>query len=152
MQVQFVNPFLSSLMNVLSTMADIQTKPGRPQLKHDCKSRGEVTGMIAMQGQQATGSLSISFEQSAIFYIAKKMLKEDFNTMNCVIADLVGEITNMVSGGAKRVLGDSGYAFDMTQPSVIVGEEHTINHSTHGHNIMVSFKTPEGNLYVEMCF
>ena len=32
MNVEFINPFLSSLMNVLSTIAQTQLKPGKPMM------------------------------------------------------------------------------------------------------------------------
>ena len=35
MNVEFINPFLASLMNVLSTMAQTQLKPGKPRIKTD---------------------------------------------------------------------------------------------------------------------
>ena len=37
MNVEFINPFLSSLINVLSTMAQTQLKPGKPRIKTEKK-------------------------------------------------------------------------------------------------------------------
>ena len=59
MNVEFINPFLSSLINVLSTMAQTQLKPGKPRIKTDEKACGDVSGLIGMVGPQTRGSFSI---------------------------------------------------------------------------------------------
>ncbi|MGL5539303.1 MAG: chemotaxis protein CheX, partial [Aeromonas veronii] len=40
MKADFVNPFLLSLLNVLSTMAQLELKPGKPKRKMDELARG----------------------------------------------------------------------------------------------------------------
>ena len=43
MRAEFVNPFLLSLMNVMSTMAQLELKPGAPRKKSDDVARGDVS-------------------------------------------------------------------------------------------------------------
>ena len=66
MNVEFVNPFLISTMNVLKTMANTEAKPGKPFLKSEKVAKGDVTGIVGMSGAQARGSLAISFPEPAI--------------------------------------------------------------------------------------
>ena len=152
MNAEIINPFLEATMNVLTTMAQIQAKPGRPYLKEDSQARGDVTGMIGLAGDQARGSLAITFTKAAILKIASNMFGEEITQMDPSIADVVGEITNMVSGGAKSKLSEKGYKFAMAIPSTIVGENHYITHNTKGPIIVVPFDTDAGNFYIEVCF
>ena len=62
MRAEFVNPFLLSLMNVMSTMAQLELKPGAPRKKSDDVARGDVSGLIGMVGPQTKGSFSITFD------------------------------------------------------------------------------------------
>ena len=64
MRVEFVNPFLVALIDVMTTMAKVEAKPSKPRLKQGSIARGEVTGFIAMKGEHASGSLAISFEKN----------------------------------------------------------------------------------------
>ena len=64
MNVEFINPFLSSLVNVLSTMANTTIVPGQPRIKKDEVARGDVSGLIGMVSPQTKGSFSITFEES----------------------------------------------------------------------------------------
>lgn len=104
MKADFVNPFLLSLLNVLSTMAQLELKPGKPKRKMDELARGDVSGLIGMVGPQTRGSLSISFEKGLALEIMRRMLGEAPATINEEVTDMVGEITNMVTGDRKSVV------------------------------------------------
>ncbi|MCL1142319.1 chemotaxis protein CheX [Shewanella gaetbuli] len=152
MNVEFINPFLISLINVISTMASMELKPGKPQLKSHEIAKGDVSGLIGMVGPKTKGSLSITFEEPLILEIMHKMLGEKPNFINEEITDLVGEITNMVTGGAKNLLGDKGYEFNMATPVVVTGKNHTISHKAEGKKIMMPFSHQYGSAYIEICF
>lgn len=152
MNVEFINPFLVSLINVVSTMATMDLKPGKPQLKNHDLAKGDVSGLIGMVGPKTRGSLSITFEESLILEIMDKMLGEKHNSINEDVTDLVGEITNMVTGGAKNLLSEKGYDFDMATPAVVSGKNHTISHKSKGKKILMPFTHECGNAYIEICF
>ena len=152
MQVEFINPFLESIVNVLETMANVKATPGKPQRKEEDTAQGDVTGVIGMASEQAKGSLAITFSSAAIFDIARRMLGEEVTEINNTVTDLVGEITNMVTGGAKRGLAEQGYDFDMAIPAVIAGKNHRISHKSNGMKIIIPFSIIAGKFYVEVCF
>ncbi|GGA80985.1 chemotaxis protein CheX [Neiella sp. HB171785] len=152
MNAEFVNPFLTSLQNVLGTMANMQLTPGKPGLKRDEVARGDVSGLIGMIGPQTKGSFSISFEQELAFEIMQRMLGERPTSVNEEVTDMVGEITNMVTGGAKNLLGDKGYEFDMATPAVVSGPAHTITHKAKGPKLILPFTSDAGKAYIEICF
>lgn len=152
MNVEFVNPFLTSLVNVLSTMANLELTPGKPKVKKDEVARGDVSGLIGMVGPQTKGSFSITFEEGLALEIMSRMLGERPSSVNEEVTDMVGEITNMVTGGAKRILGEKGYDFDMATPMVVSGANHTISHKADGPKIIMPFESPFGAASIEICF
>ncbi|GHA93312.1 chemotaxis protein CheX [Shewanella indica] len=152
MNVTFINPFLQSLLNVVSTMANMQLTPGKPRLKTDNLAKGDVSGLIGMVGPQTKGSLSITFEQELILEIMQNMLGENPGNINEEVTDLVGEITNMVTSGAKNLLSDKGYEFEMATPVVVSGIGHKISHQAQGKKIIMPFVAPKGSAYIEICF
>ena len=152
MKAEFINPFLDSIVNVLETMANVKVTAGKPQRKMEDIAAGDVTGLIGMASHEVKGSLAITFTSEAIFDIAKRMLGEDVREINSTVTDLVGEITNMVTGGAKRILAEIGYDFDMAIPAVVAGKNHHISHKSSGPKIMIPFSILAGKFYVEICF
>ena len=152
MRAEFVNPFLMSLINVMNTMAQLELKPGAPRKKSDELARGDVSGLIGLVGPQTRGSFSISFEKSLALEVMRRMLGEAPTSINEEVTDMVGEITNMVTGGAKRMLAEKGYDFDMATPVVVSGPSHTISHKTDSTKLLMPFESEYGRATIEICF
>ena len=150
--VDFINPFLESLLNVLSTMAQTEATHSKPSIKTSSIAKGDVTGIIGLVGNKVIGSLSITFTEAAILDITNKMLGESITKIDETVTDLVGEVTNMVTGGAKRLLADMGHDFDMATPTVIAGANHEIHHQCQGRIIQIPFKSKNGAFFVEISF
>lgn len=55
MKVEFISPFLESIINVLATMAKTEAKPDKPFLKSEKSAKGDVTGIIGLTGEKARG-------------------------------------------------------------------------------------------------
>ena len=152
MNVEFINPFINALRNVLATMAQTELEPGKPAKKKDSVARGDVSGLIGMVGPQVKGSLSITFEEALALDIMEKMLGERPASIDNEVTDMVGEITNMICGGAKNELADKGYEFGMATPAVVSGKDHSISHQVDGPKIILPFTAPQGKAYMEICF
>ena len=152
MRAEFVNPYLVSLLHVISTMAQLELKAGAPRKKNDELARGDVSGLIGMVGPQTRGSFSITFDKSLALEIMRRMLGEAPNGINEEVTDMVGGITNMVTGGAKRMLAEKGYDFDMATPVVVSGPSHTISHKTDSTKLLMPFESEYGRATIEICF
>ena len=150
--VEFVNPFLVSAVNVIKTMANTEVKPGKPFVKSDRISKGDVTGIVGLRGVQAKGSMAITFTGPAILHIYSQMLGENAEEISDAVVDCVGEITNMICGGAKTILSEKGYKFELAIPSMIAGKNHMVFHKTNGKIICIPFDTIAGSFFLEICF
>ena len=151
MNVELINPFLAATMNVLETMAFTKPRPGKPSIKDEATAKGDVTGLCGLAGDQISGSFSISFTEPAILAIVSGMFGKEMTELNHEIRDAVGEITNMISGGARNVLSAKGYKFNMAIPTIIVGQGHEISHKSKGPIIVIPFEIDAGAFYVEVC-
>ena len=151
MDMEFINPFLIATCNVLKTMASIEAKPGRPYVKKDENASGDVSGIIGITGD-TQGSLSITFSAASIKAIVSNMLGEEYEEINDEVKDAVGEITNMISGDARRELFEKGRNLNAAIPTVVSGPSHTIKHLGNGPCIAIPFETDAGPFVVEVCF
>lgn len=132
-------------------MARLETRQETASVKVDFRAQGEVTGFMHMDSPQGKASLAISFDESTILEICKRMLGEDILTIDETVADLVGEVTNMVTGGAKQKLEEQGFDFSMDRPSVVLGQT-VLEHVNGGRLITIPFNSEAGRFYVEVCF
>jgi chemotaxis protein CheX len=150
MDVKFINPFLEGTVSVLKTMAFVEPEPGAPYLKKDSVARGDVSGIIGLTGA-AAGSLALSFSESCILKIVSNMLGEDIASINGDIKDAVGEITNMISGVARKHLEAMGLNITAAIPTVVAGRNHSILHVLGGPSIIIPFKIDAGPFVVDVC-
>lgn len=154
MRADFINPFLHAMVNVLSTMANYQPQVGKPIKKEadDNLARGVVSGFIDLMGEQTAGSMAISFSKEVALDLVERMLGDKLTEVDETVRDLVGELTNMVSGGAKKTLSEKGFNFYLSQPVTFEGETHQILHNVYGPKIIIPFSVESGEFVVEVCF
>ncbi len=152
MNAEFVNPFISGLLNVLETMAQTSLKPGKPMKKQTDIAKGDVSGLIGMVGPQVKGSLSITFDENLALTLMERMVGERPASVDAEVGDMVGEITNMICGNAKRELSEKGFDFGMATPMVVSGKQHTISHQVDGPKLIMPFISDEGMAHLEICF
>ena len=150
MDVKFINAFLEGTVNVLKTMAFVEPKPGKPYIKKDCVASGDISGIIGLTGS-VKGSLALSFSEACILRIVSNMLGEEITTMNHDINDAVGEITNMVSGVARKILESGGLNITAAIPTVVAGNNHSILHVMGGPSIIIPFSIDAGPFVVDIC-
>jgi len=150
MDVRFINPFLEGTVNVLKTMAFLEPRAGKPYVKKDSLARGDISGIIGLTGK-VRGSLALSFTQPCILKIVSNMLGEEIKEINGDIKDAVGELTNMVSGVARKKLEGMGLVISAAIPTVVSGKDHSIVHVLGGPSIIIPFEIDEGTFVVDVC-
>jgi len=150
MDVKYINPFLEGTIEVLTTMAFVNPKPGKPYLKKNNLAKGDVSGIIGITGT-IRGSLALSFSAGSILKIVSNMLGENMTSINGDIRDAVGEITNMVSGAARKKIEAMGFSLSASIPTVVSGKEHSIMHVLGGPSVIIPFEIAEGPFVVDVC-
>jgi len=150
MDANLINPFIDATLNVLGTMASTRARAGKPYIKKDKVARGDVTGVIGLTGE-AKGTISVSFTEKSILAIVSNMFKEEMKELNEEVKDDVGEITNMISGVARKRLEELGRSLKAAIPTVIMGKNHSISHITTSPVIAIPFSTDNGDFTIEVC-
>lgn len=151
MDVKYINPFIAATVHVLDTTAHIETTAGKPFIKRDKIARGDVTGVIGLTGRMR-GTVSVSFTEPCILSIVSGMFGEEMKEMNEEIRDAVGEISNMISGQARRKLEEDGLSLSAAIPTVIMGKDHSLSHITTYPVIAIPFQTAKGEFTIEVSF
>lgn len=149
MSSDYFQTILAVVKNVLVTMTSVSLEIGEPQKRNTMITYGEVTGLIGMGGDNVTGNMTLSFDKPAILGIVSRMLSEQFAVVNKDVIDAVGELTNIIAGGAKRELAEKGYFINMASPSMISGKGIELAQKSNAPIWSVIIKTPEGSFALE---
>ncbi len=151
MNVEYLNPFITSTVNALSTMACLAPNRGTPYLRGNGeKIECDISGTIGVAGE-ASGSVTVSFTESVARKIVENMLGIEVDSINDDVKDAVGEIANMIAGGAKGELSQKGYSFKIALPVVCIGKDHYTEYPKDIPCLVIPFSVEEGPFYVEIC-
>lgn len=147
MQVEYINPFVTSLVTTFQTMLACEIRRGELQLKEDGTPLHEVSGFIGLSGK-AVGTVVVSLSKSVALKTASVMLMVEATEIDDDVIDAVGEITNMVAGSAKAQLEE--YELSISLPSVITGDHHEVRFPSSVTPICIPFESDWGPLTVEV--
>lgn len=129
MDVQYINPFIVAAQTVFKTMLSINVDMGKPQLKNTCVASGDVTGIMGLAGDKK-GTVAISLREAGAKYIYKTLIGDECDSINQDVVDAVGEITNIISGQARKEFEKKGINLNAVIPMVIVGKQVEMNFIT----------------------
>ncbi len=150
MDKKFIDAFLEGTVDVIKTMAFTETKAGTPYMKDSNVASGDISGIIGFTGA-VRGSLALSFSETCILRIVSNMLGEEMTSLNHDIEDAVGEITNMASGGGRKILAYNGLNITAAIPTVVLGRNHSIQHVLGGPSVIIPCSTEDGPFVVDIC-
>ena len=103
MRAEFINPFISSLSNAFLTMFNCEVQRGALRIKETSNPTHAVSGIIGLSGR-AMGMVVLNLSEQVALKATSAMLMVEVDCINSEVIDAVGELANMVAGGAKAQL------------------------------------------------
>jgi chemotaxis protein CheX len=150
MDVKYINPFIDSVINTLSMFMGKNPEPKTPFVKGEALTQGDITGVIGFAEKNITGSVVLSFPENTALTLYASMTGDELGRINREVEDSIGEITNIVAGGAKTELSKEGLSFHISIPSVIVGKNHSISHTIETPIVVIPFTVGELKFSMEV--
>jgi chemotaxis protein CheX len=149
MNVEFVNPFISSTIKVLQKTCFTKATKKEVKLRTKDAMSGDISALVAMNCSDFNGSLALTFPEECFLKIASSMLGEDYNELTDDMVDAAGEICNQIFGLSKKSLNGDGFNIQRSIPTIIRGKNHQIKHLIHGPCISMLFETEHGEFAIE---
>jgi chemotaxis protein CheX len=144
---KLVIPFVNSVRAVFSTMVGVQTTVNRPSFKSEPAPSFDVSGIIGFSGD-VIGSVVVSFQKNAAAKLVQAFAGVDLPFESADFADAIGELANMIAGGAKKDLGANA---SISTPNVVIGSGHHIARLSGVPCLVIPCSTPVGDFAVEVC-
>lgn len=144
---EVVLPFVASVRQVFQKMVGVEAKVGPPRLKTEPASTHSVCGIIGLSGR-VSGSVVVSFSEEAAAKLVERFAGSAYPVNDPNFADAIGELANMIAGGAKQHL--NGVA-SISVPSVVIGKGYTVAAMSDTPCIVIPCSSPFGEFTVEVC-
>ncbi len=150
MNVKYINPFVKSVYNAMKIMLKTAPERGTAHLKDHNKAQGDVSGIVGFAARNIYGTLAISFPKATATKAFKLMVGDKANDISDDVRDFVGELANIIIGGAKQEFVKLGLPFEISIPTVVVGSAHTISHKGGTPVLVVPFKLDGSEFRLEV--
>jgi chemotaxis protein CheX len=138
LEERYVNPFIVGAKHVFKTMLDIDLSHREPFQKTVRKSTADVTGVMGFTGDRR-GTMCVSMSAPSALTIYARLLNERLGGVTPEIIDAVGELTNIISGQARKELEKESLHLVAHVPMVFVGKNVEISFISKGTLTSVPF-------------
>jgi chemotaxis protein CheX len=116
-------PFIKATRNTFETMFQMEVECGAPALRKQETPTFDVSAIIGMSGD-VEGSVVLSFPMETARRVVAVFTGMEAPTEQADLADAVGELVNIIAGGAKAQF--SGKNVSISCPSVVIGQSHSV--------------------------
>lgn len=147
MDVAYINPFIAAARSVFDKMVKVPVSLGKVYLKDHAEPQNVVSACIGISGN-VTGCVVIGFPQSVALALASGLMGTPAQTLDSDCLDALGEIANMIAGGAKKDLPGEGLN-SISLPNLVLGS-HRVVYPSGTPIIVIPCETPKGRFVIEV--
>lgn len=148
MNVEFMNPFVSSAINVLSSEVNATVKKGRLSLETGDLISDEVTVLIGVTGN-VEGQVFYGMKEKTAKKLVSAMMGEEVLVFDEFAQSGISELGNVITGKAGVGLEQSGYPCNLSPPTLILREGTNIS-TLNINRILVPLLTQYGEVVVHV--
>ncbi len=147
MNSALILPFVASVQSVFETMLQMRVQVGAPFVKKEDPSKNVVSAIIGMSGD-VEGSVALSFPLDAAKRAAGIFAGSDLDVSSPDFVDAIGELANMVSGGAKAKF--TGKTVSISCPSVVMGNNLALRPNSDSVCVVIPCSCDCGEFQIEV--
>ncbi len=144
---QLAKYVIDATQEVFSTMIMMDAADDYPLQEPINRFQCSITGMVGFAGTYS-GVISIHCPVSLALRITSSMLGMECDEVNEDLNDAIGEIANMLGGSVKQVLSKGGLDVKLSIPTVISGEDYTVNSLSDMDCVVIPFKIDDDRFLV----
>ncbi|MEW5959937.1 MAG: chemotaxis protein CheX, partial [Chloroflexota bacterium] len=121
MRTELFNAFVVAAGQVLDSELGVKISRGPLNLQRDAYVTDDITVLISLVGDVwGVAIISLSFDTAKGFI--SRMLGQEITDFNELAQSGIGELGNVIAGGASTKLAELGYSTQISVPTLIVGK------------------------------
>lgn len=154
MKAEYINPFIKSIDNAIQTTLNMTPEASAPYIKKDNLTSGDVSGVIGFADKNCLGAVALSFPAGTAVVVFNAMMggvAEKVTKITPEVQDAVGELANIVAGGATSEFSQNGINFNLAIPTVVLGRQHKIIQDIEVPTVVVPMKIDGHPFAMEIC-
>lgn len=150
MDQRYIIPFIKTTKNLFETMFQMNVEVGAPSVKAPNSAGHDVSGIIGLSGD-VDGAVVLSFPMATAQRVVSLFTGVEISAESHEdLSDAVGELVNMVAGGAKAQF--DGKSISISVPSVVIGADHVVQQMRNAVAVIVPCQCDCGEFNIEVAF
>lgn len=130
--VNTINPFLSSAVSVIQMTSQITPAIGKPTIQETAFTEDSVLIMLGITGQLEGQVIFEIKEESAKLLASKMMMGYEVTQLDDMSMSAISELGNMIMGNSATVFSTQGTLIDITPPAVargniVISRQYAVN-------------------------
>ncbi|MGD9688778.1 MAG: chemotaxis protein CheX [Phycisphaerales bacterium] len=148
MEPDFITPMIASTRHVFNTLMQLSILARDPCPLQRPGSVHDVSGITGLSGD-VTGAIIFSLPLESARQIVRRFAGQNLEPDHPDFCDAIGELTNMIAGGTKGLMG--GRRVQISCPTVILGPGHIVSSRRYVSGFAVPCVTDCGELTLGIC-
>jgi chemotaxis protein CheX len=139
-----INPFIESTIEAFEAVVGLPTKRTSIEVDRTGRITGELSAIIGITGNR-TGTISLSMSHKLAARLLAEMVgaPPETTSSEADIRDAIGELLNIIAGGAKNHLSRQGVSLSISLPVIISGGAHDIHAHRDDPCLAIGFQVAE---------
>lgn len=138
-------------LDIFQVMINMELRPGESIRNGAVPFDTNITAMIGLAGD-LKGFLALYCPAVVATSITSSMLGQEVHELDEDVRDALGEVVNMIAGGVKSGLAETGRNTVVAVPTTIVGTRVQMRGQAGATRCMVPFATATGTFVVELMY
>jgi chemotaxis protein CheX len=147
MKVEHINPFLKSTIETFKTMVNLAITSGKPYLLKE-HNDVDISGVINISGD-INGVVVMAYPLPTALKISSKFLSEDIKELNTSVSDCIGELSNIITGFAKKEL--QSLRLSISLPKILHNQNPAVDMPKGVPIVCIPFNSEIGSFVMEIC-
>jgi chemotaxis protein CheX len=123
---------------------------GDPGVSNGDQNPRDVTALIGLSGT-IRGTVALAFPVNTALSMVSMLLGMDIKVVDDTVTDGLGELVNIVAGGAKAKFSEmQGPPIDLSLPTIVRGTNYTVKYPSGVTWLEIPFKSDLGDFFLRV--
>lgn len=143
--------FIDSVQHAFKTMVFMNASCGDLLQSGLDTPRADISGTIGLSGSSCCGILAVAFKMEMARKVFRSMTMEEGVEVHAEeLKDAVGELANIIAGGAKTRLQNEGFDCNLGLPTVVIGMDHRLESPADASVCIIPVSTENGSFFMKL--
>lgn len=151
LQKEYISPFIRSINELFNTMLDLEVSDEKPFVDiNETVFQIGIAANVGISGK-IKGVISLLLTEEVALFLTSRFMDDNYEVFNDFVKSTIGELTNIIVGGAKRHFIEMDQDFKIAIPNIFIGKIKEVYTNETIPSIYIPFSVEQKTFYLKIC-